>query len=62
MIGHPIGQQLRRLRTERHLTQEKLAEILHVGHQTISKWETGQLIPDVAMLISLSTFFGVSLD
>jgi len=62
MTGTIIGGQIRKFRTERGITQENLAGILHIGHQTISKWETGQLLPDVEMLITLSTFFGVSLD
>ena len=62
MTGTIIGGQIRKFRTDRGITQENLAGILHIGHQTISKWETGQLLPDVEMLITLSTFFGVSLD
>ena len=36
------------------MTQEKLAERLGVSRQTISKWETGEAVPDVEKLLELS--------
>jgi len=44
------------------LTQEQLAEKLHVSRQTITKWETGVSIPSLEYLIDLSELFGVSID
>lgn len=53
---------LKRLRAERGLTQEKLANDLFVTHQTISKWETGKSYPDLPVLLSIARYFGVGMD
>ena len=45
-----IGDNIRRLRRERGLTQETLAEFLGVTFQSVSKWERGESCPDIAML------------
>ena len=57
-----IGENIRRLRRELEVTQECLAEHLGVSTQAVSKWERGETCPDIALLPSLSGFFGVSLD
>ena len=44
------------------MTQEKLAEQMGVSRQTISKWETGEAIPDVDKLLELSKLFSCTLD
>ena len=49
-----FGKFISSLRNEQHLTQEQLAEKLHVGSKTISKWECGNTIPDFETLISIS--------
>lgn len=49
-----MGAFLKALRKEKHLTQEDLAEELHVSNRTISRWETGTSLPDINMLIMLS--------
>lgn len=45
-----VGKHIRRLRTERHLTQEQLAEKLRVTRQAISAWETEKALPDIHAL------------
>ncbi|MCY6484089.1 DUF5680 domain-containing protein [Clostridium aestuarii] len=55
-------EQLHRLRKEKGLTQEKLAEIIGISRQAVAKWEVGQSYPDIARLIALSDFFKVSID
>ena len=35
------------------MTQERLAERMHVSRQTVSKWETGEAIPDVEKLLEV---------
>lgn len=57
-----MGEVIRRLRTERGWTQEKLAEQLHVTPQSVSKWETEQSMPDVSQVPLLARVFGVSSD
>ena len=44
------------------LSQEELANRLGVSRQAVSKWETGESIPDMNNLASLAEIFGVSLD
>lgn len=50
------------LRKSRELTQEQLAEKLNVSRQSVSKWETGQAIPEVETLVELSRVFDVTVD
>ncbi len=50
-----LSENLRRLRTEMRMTQEQLSEELGVSPQTISKWERGSAMPEVSMLIKLSS-------
>ena len=57
-----IGAKIKFLRKEKKLTQEELAEYLHVSSQAVSKWETGASSPDIDMLPKLAIFFGTSLD
>ena len=57
-----MGKEIRRLRTDRGLTQEALASALHVTAQTVSKWECGTSFPDVQLLPEIAVFFGVSID
>lgn len=57
-----LGQKIKRLRTERGLTQKELADQLHVTFQTISKWESDTNEPDFTTLKEIANFFNVSLD
>ncbi len=57
-----IGEQIQNLRVQKGLTQERLAEMLEVSRQSISKWELGQTIPDVDKIIRMSELFNVSTD
>ncbi len=50
------------LRKEKKVTQEELAEYLHISSQAVSKWETGASCPDIDLLPKLAIFFGTSLD
>lgn len=50
------------LRKARGLSQEELAEQLGVSRQAVSKWESGQSLPDLDKILALSEFFGVSTD
>jgi len=51
-----------RYRREQGLTQEALGEKLGVSFQAVSKWETGQTIPDTALLPELARILNISVD
>ena len=57
-----FSEKLITLRKGRDLTQEQLAEQLNVSRQSISKWESGQVIPEVEKIVELSKAFNVTLD
>ena len=57
-----LGQKLKKLRTEKGLTQKDLADQLHVTFQTVSKWENDENEPDIATLRELARLFGCSVD
>lgn len=57
-----IGENIKRLRTAKGLTQEQLSEAVGVTCAAVSKWERGDTFPDITMLFPLAHFFGVSLD
>ena len=50
------------LRKEQHMTQADLAKKLNISPQAVSKWETGESIPDIEMLEILSDLYGLTLD
>ena len=57
-----LGQKLKKLRTDKNLTQKDLADQLHVTFQTISKWENDENEPDIATLKELAKLYGCSVD
>ena len=57
-----LSEKLYTLRKESGLSQEQLAERLCVSRQAISKWETGQSVPERGTLLAISNYFNVSLD
>lgn len=57
-----LCEKLQNLRKNAGMTQLELAEKLMVSRQAISKWETGNAIPDLENIISICDLFGVSLD
>ncbi len=57
-----IGQFLKSLRKEKSLTQREVAEQLNVSEKTISKWETGNGLPEVSLMLPLCQFYGISLN
>lgn len=50
---------LRRLRTEKGLSQQELADKMFVTRSTVVRWETGSRLPDAAMITNLSAALGV---
>ena len=57
-----LGNQIKQLRTRKGVTQEALAEHLGVTAQAVSKWERNTASPDIALLPTLSAYFGVTID
>ncbi len=57
-----FGDRLYQLRRKQGLSQEKLADLLQVTRQSVSKWESGQAMPELSKLIQLADLFQVTLD
>ena len=57
-----IGDRIRNLRKEKNLSQEEVAEELQISRQSVSKWESGQSVPEISKVIQLSDLLGVSTD
>ena len=57
-----FAENIKKLRKSKEITQEKLAEVLSVTGQTVSRWELGICYPDLELLPSIANFFGVSID
>ncbi|MEG0156161.1 MAG: DUF3955 domain-containing protein [Anaerovoracaceae bacterium] len=57
-----FGAQIKALRKEQNLTQEQFAEKLNITRQAVSNWENNRNLPDIELLIQLSTLFNVSLE
>lgn len=57
-----LGEMIRSKREERDMTQQELADILHVTRQTVSRWESGSRCPDLILSKKIADTFGISLD
>ncbi len=57
-----IANQIKRLRAEKGMSQDELAEKIFVSRQTVSNWENEKTYPDIKSLLLLSEVFGTSLD
>lgn len=57
-----FSEKLLTLRKSRNLTQEELAEKLDVSRQSVSKWESGQAMPESDKIVALSRIFDVTTD
>ena len=57
-----IGENIKRMRRERDLTQEEVANHLGISFQSVSKWERGDGYPDITILPALANYFGVTID
>ncbi len=62
ILAQVIGKNITRLRKLANMTQLELAEKLNYSDKSVSKWEQGNGIPDVRILIQLAELFGVTLD
>ena len=57
-----FADKLLQLRKMNHMSQEELAEKVNVSRQTLSKWETGESVPDIEKCKLLAEIFRVTLD
>lgn len=57
-----FAEKLKELRKQKGISQEQLAEKIYVSRQAITKWESGNGIPDIENLIAISNLFNESLD
>ncbi len=57
-----LGENLKKYRTDRLLTQEGLADILGVSAQAVSRWENGTTYPDITLLPTIASYFEITLD
>jgi len=56
-----IGSLLRELRNEHNLSQEQLAEKFNVSSRSISRWENGNTMPDISIMIELADFYDIDI-
>ena len=62
MDQEKIGKFISKVRKEKNITQEQLADKLHITNRAISKWENGLSVPDADLLIRLSEILEVSVS
>ena len=60
MDRYVTGAVIRRLREKKKITQEELADMIHVSGKAVSKWETGQGFPDISLLEPLAKALDIS--
>lgn len=61
MNQQKIGGFLKELRKQKGLTQEQFAEIVNVSNRTVSRWENGNNLPDLDILIEISDYYEIGL-
>jgi|SRR5690606_539102 len=57
-----FSKKLKEQRVAHSLSQEQLADKLHIARQSISKWERGESYPSIGMLLQLSELFDITVD
>ena len=57
-----IAERIKELRTEYHLSQEKLGDMLAVSQDTISLWENNKALPNIEYVILMCNIFQISAD
>lgn len=62
MDQEKIGKFIAKLRKEKNMTQEELADRLRVSNRSVSRWENGRCMPDLSLFIPLSNELGVSVN
>ena len=57
-----IGEQIKKLRTARNMSQVGLARMIGVTKQSVSNWENNNILPSIDMLIKIADFFSCTTD
>ncbi|WP_228459611.1 helix-turn-helix domain-containing protein [Priestia megaterium] len=57
-----LGEQLQRLREQKNMSREELAQEMNVSRQAVYKWENNKGYPDIENLIKLSELYEITLD
>ena len=57
-----IGENIKRLRKAKDISQEDFAKLLGVSSQSVSRWENGVCYPDMELLPALAQYFKLSVD
>lgn len=57
-----IGEKIKALRKRDDITQERLAEVIGITNQAVSKWESGNSYPDIEYIPPLANLFNVTID
>ena len=61
MNQYVTGTMIKRLREDKRMTQQQLAESIGVSDKAVSKWETGRGYPDISLIEPLAEALGVSI-
>ena len=62
MAKSSIGQFLAALRKANGMTQQEIADRLHVSNKAVSRWERDECAPDLSLIPALAEIFGVTCD
>ena len=62
MDQEKIGKFISKVRKEKNITQEQLADKLHITNRAISKWENGICLPDVSIMMELCKILDISIN
>lgn len=57
-----IGKKIKKLRRQRGVTQQQLANSIGISFQAVSKWENNIALPDITLAPVLASYFGVTMD
>lgn len=57
-----VKNNLKQIRKSKNISQEEVAQALHISRQSLSKWENQHCNPDLENLVALSKFYGVSIE
>lgn len=57
-----FSNKIKEIREKNNLTQEEMAEKLHVSRQAVSNWENNKNYPDIGIIMDISKTFSISLD
>ncbi len=61
-IKNTVAKNIARIRLRHHMTQMELAKKLNYSDKAVSKWERGESMPDISVLVEIADLFDISLD